>query len=195
MSEKSVKLKVSGKIYELCPEDHCVIIDKKHYEKLKDQYIFWDPSGYATISIKNDINNWLKIPLHIYILKNLEGISVHDNHIIHHVNVLRFDDRMQNLKAVSYSFNNASANKKTENTTSIYKGVYKNKRQFLTCIRNNGKKVNLGSFINEIDAAKMYDRAYLLIYDTLEGSNSLLTQEEHDEITHNKECYIKKKQT
>lgn len=192
MSEESVKLKVSGKIYELCPEDQCVIIDKKHYEKLKDQYIFWDPSGYATISIKNNTNNWSKIPLHIHILKNLEGISVHDDHIIHHVNALRFDDRMQNLKVVSYSFNNASANKKTENTTSVYKGVHKNKQQFLTCIRNNGKKVSLGSFINEIDAAKMYDSAYLLIYGTLEGSNSLLTHEEQDEIMNNKECYIKK---
>jgi hypothetical protein len=68
MSEEAfVKLKVGGKLYRLCPEDGCTIIDKKYYEDLKDQYFLWTQYGYVCISIKNDINEWYKMPLHIYI--------------------------------------------------------------------------------------------------------------------------------
>uniref|UniRef100_A0A6C0BKR2 Uncharacterized protein n=1 Tax=viral metagenome TaxID=1070528 RepID=A0A6C0BKR2_9ZZZZ len=75
MSEETVKLKIPGKIYESCPKDSCIIIDKKYYEQLKDQHILWNPSGYVSISLKISTNNWSKILLHIYIFKLISIIK------------------------------------------------------------------------------------------------------------------------
>lgn len=135
-----IKLKVLGKLYPLCPEDGCVIIDSKYYDILKDKPIRWDQYGYARISIKNAVNDWSNMSLHQYILLILEGLTVGDNYIIHHKNALRFDNRTQNLDIVSYSLNNASADRKSESTTSIYKGITKTGHTFQAYIRNSGKK-------------------------------------------------------
>ena len=77
-----------------------------------------------------------------------------------HINGIRNDNRIENLREVTSQQNNFNrvSNKKS---TSSYKGVswVKRDKRWVAQIQVDGKNIRLGSFKNEIDAALAYDRA------------------------------------
>jgi hypothetical protein len=83
-----------------------------------------------------------------------------DNLVVDHINSDGLDNRRQNLRLATKSQNGCNSRKR-KNTSSIYIGVHLRKKQNLweTDIRHNGKRIWLGSFKNEIDAARARDRA------------------------------------
>jgi len=80
---------------------------------------------------------------------------------IDHINGDCFDNRKQNLREVSSSENRRNSSKQV-NTKCKFRGVYERKEtpgKFRAQIRFEGKMLNLGTFKDEVMAAKVYDEA------------------------------------
>jgi hypothetical protein len=108
-----------------------------------------------------------KILIHRYILY-LENIldDLSNPLEVDHVNRNPLDNRLCNLRICTRSQNQAYTTKRP-NKTSQYKGVYKRnriKKPYLVQIRIDGKKQNIGSFSNEIEAARAYDKVAKEVY-------------------------------
>jgi len=91
---------------------------------------------------------------------------------IDHSNFNGLDNRRDNIRVCTRSENGMNR-KRYANSSSVYKGViYRNDcNKYYVRIRVNGKNINIGSFINEIEAAKAYDNAALLHYKEFANTN------------------------
>jgi len=71
------------------------------------------------------------------------------------------DNRRANLRIATRSQNNCNRRIDKSKCSSRYYGVYyeKQKRKWIARINYKGKRLRLGNFDNEIDAAKAYDAA------------------------------------
>ncbi len=90
-----------------------------------------------------------------------ELIDVADGLLIDHVNQDSMDNRRANLRGATRAQNVRNRKKFPKSSSSKYKGVYRRKK---TCkwevkITFERKKIYLGTFCDEIEAAKAYDRA------------------------------------
>lgn len=80
---------------------------------------------------------------------------------IDHINGDPLDNRRANLRACSRRENatNKRVNRVRRNGQSRFKGVWRCGRAWRAEVRANGKRFGLGSFSNEVAAAKAYDVA------------------------------------
>ena len=120
-------------------------VDNEDFEKVKD--INWSlyGRGYACGN---------KAVLHRLIMNNPKGFDVD------HINHDKLDNRKFNLRICTRRENNI--NRKTLSIltkTSLYKGVCwdKSRNKWRANVGYNGKKIHLGRFENELEAAKAYD--------------------------------------
>lgn len=89
---------------------------------------------------------------------NLRGLGVD------HVNHNGLDNRLNNLRPADQSQNNQ--NKSCARGLSSYKGVYLHSmgQKWRANIRKNGRRIHLGLFEKEEDAAKAYNQAALKLF-------------------------------
>lgn len=80
------------------------------------------------------------------------------NYITDHINGNGLDNRKSNLRKCSISQNNANRRRK-KGCASIYRGVCRTGKKWLSKIKHNNKTINLGTFDKEKDAAIAYDKA------------------------------------
>ena len=85
----------------------------------------------------------------------LEGYDVD------HIDGNRLNNSISNLRFVTRVQNNGNARKPSHGKSSRFKGVskLKNRAKYEAYISKNDKKVILGYFTNEIEAAKAYNKA------------------------------------
>ncbi|MGD0078174.1 MAG: AP2 domain-containing protein [Sedimentisphaerales bacterium] len=81
--------------------------------------------------------------------------------VVDHENSDGLDDRRANLRVATQAQNVWNSRKTSKPTSSKYKGVYwhKKNRNWRACIHVNNRSIDLGSYDNQVDAARAYDRA------------------------------------
>jgi len=84
-----------------------------------------------------------------------------NNLLVDHRNTNSLDNRRFNLRLATPSQNSCNSRRDKSNTLSRYRGVSfsKRKNKWFSAIRANGKKLWLGYFDSEYDAARAYDTA------------------------------------
>jgi len=136
------------------------IVDSDDYQRLsKHKWYAAGRSGncyYAVRMIKTRNGTKRQIHMHRQILK------VPDDMFVDHINRNSLDNRKANLRPATPSQNVRNRAKNTNRTyTSKYKGVTWNRciKPWRAHIHFNHKLISLGSFDDEIRAAKAYDQA------------------------------------
>jgi hypothetical protein len=81
--------------------------------------------------------------------------------LVDHRNTDSLDNRRANLRLATPSQNSCNSRRDKSKTCSRYRGVSfsKRKQKWFAAIRADGRKLWLGYFDNELDAAKAYDNA------------------------------------
>jgi hypothetical protein len=81
--------------------------------------------------------------------------------IVDHINGDPLDNRRENLRITTSLVNNQNAKKRRDGLTSKHKGVHfcKVSKRWKAQIQIDKKKISLGSYRSEIEAATVYNRA------------------------------------
>ena len=128
------------------------LIDDEDYNLLSKFNWTLHHDGYAQISIKIN-NKWGVKFMHQLLINTPKGMET--DHIDHN----KLNNQKFNLRIVTNSQNNMNRLKQNGEYSSKFKGIYWHKRdeKWYAQIRFNKKYYYLGSFKNEIDAAKAYN--------------------------------------
>lgn len=171
--------------------NYTILLDSEDYEKI----LKYDYSAYRKgSSMKNYPTRplkWSVINTHDarpYPVKRIDGklevmhrfiyrlnnIPIPDGMEIDHINNNVLDNRKENLRLVTRSYNNANARKRSDNTTG-YKGVYKlkdrpRKKPYQAYITHKGKRQSLGMHKTAKEAAQAYNDKATELY----GDHALL---------------------
>jgi hypothetical protein len=139
-------------------EGKFTIVDPDIYYRLNS--FDWLCSGrddnlYAARVIRTPTGRLNTILMHKEILKAPPGL------LVDHRNTDSLDNRRSNLRLATHSQNSCNSRRDKSNTYSRYRGVSFSKRKgkWFAAIRVNGRKLWLGYFDNEEDAACAYDSA------------------------------------
>lgn len=127
-------------------------VDKWYYEK--NCLFTWFVSGNYFCRRDGD-----KI-----ILMHRDVLSVDDSCFeVDHINGDTFDNRECNLRVCTHKENSRNT-KKQYGTTSIFKGVVKKGKKWIVQITKDGKSHCLGTHIDEVTAALVYDSAAVYLF-------------------------------
>jgi len=133
-------------------------VDPADYKRLK-KYDWIARKGtncfYAQILEPNVITEKKMMHMHQVILEVPEGM------VVDHINHDTMDNRSANLRAATKVQNSYNRKKLSRQCSSKYKGVWwhKSSLKWQARVIFEKKRIHLGTFKNEIDAAKAYDEA------------------------------------
>lgn len=140
------------------PHGHVAIVDAADYDWLM-QWKWQETSGYARRTQKEN-GKYKSMSMHRILLSPLPGFEVD------HVNGNTLDNRRCNLRVCTRSENNRNVRKPRYRRSSQYKGVhrYRPRERWSVTITSYGKKIYLGRFDSEVEAAHAYDIAVRKIH-------------------------------
>lgn len=134
-----------------------VLVDDEDYALLKDYvYYLWGSERHSSLYLRGYAPSNKRKPLKIHriIMKAKEG------EIVDHINGNCLDNRKCNLRITDAAGNNKNRRKNKGYSTSVYKGVHKDKyNRWKAQIQLNRNKIHLGTFDTEIQAARAYREA------------------------------------
>lgn len=173
-----VKIQIKTKRYDTCPEDGCIVVDAEYVDLLSKVKIYWTTSGYPRAVFYQN-GTCVSYQLHTYIYTQLYGGVVPDGYVIHHKNKCKWDERISNFE-VTTEPHNAADRSKMDGTTSKYRGVSWNTwhSKWKSQITHKRRKITLGYFFSEVEAASAYDRAFLAVHKSTSGTNQVLDESE-----------------
>jgi len=133
------------------------IVDDDMFEDLNQFKWHADKDGNTFYAKRNACNNgkWKKVLMHREILGLIDR-NIHCDHINHN----GLDNRKINLRKCSGTQNRRNQIP-LSGCSSKYKGVSwrKTYKKWVAIITVDRKRIHLGSFVNEIEAANAYDKA------------------------------------
>jgi hypothetical protein len=113
---------------------------------------------YATTHVRKTGGQRTTLRLHALVGRamGIAGRVDHENH-------QGLDCRRKNLRPGPPTLNGANSNKQRRKTSSKYKGVYwrTSRQKWLVTLQAGGKRRQIGSFADEVEAARAYDKAAL----------------------------------
>ena len=145
-----------------------IVDDEDYAELIKHKWCATQKHGiwYARTKIRMG-NKLIAISMHRFLLNPPKDMQVdHKNH-----NGL--NNRRINIRICTHAQNIQNQRRKQSSKTSKYKGVFwhaKNKYWYVQ-IKQNGKKISLGAFGNEIEAAKTYDKKAIELFGEFANTN------------------------
>lgn len=128
-------------------------VDPENYDEL-NKYIWFVRECKNTSYAVRIENGFHIIRMHRQIMNAPKGT------LVHHLNNDGKDNRKENLRIVTHRENTVNT-KPTGDFTSKYKGVYWNKtgKKWEAGIYHHGKRIYIGRFVDEEEAARAYDAA------------------------------------
>ncbi len=150
MSDKAVEIVLNKGFVAFIDSDDLELVSCYNWNVTKVR------NKYYAHTVTED--RWILL-MHRFILHPDRGV------IVDHVNGDGLDNRRSNLRLANHSQNAANSSKRhTARSTSIYKGVYfeasgTRRKRWRALISLNGKKIHLGSYSKETEAAVAYDVA------------------------------------
>ena len=145
-----------------------VLVDKDDYSECKEYTWGTDGHGYIQASLGIEYNCKM-IYLHRLVAKTPKD-SYTD-----HVNGNKLDNRKCNLRICTCAENGRNSRIKT-NRSSKFKGVHLDKKwnKWVVRIRTDTGRIVVGSFYDEIEAAKAYDLAAIKYHGSFAKTNTML---------------------
>lgn len=107
-----------------------------------------DRDGYLVVGINKKVYRVHRL-VWLYVYGEMPSTD------IDHINRVRDDNRIENLRLATKS-QNAKNRSKRKNSSNNYKGVQKSGNGWIAVLQKDGEKCYLGYFKNEEDAAKAY---------------------------------------
>lgn len=137
------------------------IVDDEDYDRLIAMGKWSYQRGYAVRTYREKTNQGVFIKKNTSMHRVL--LNANEGDIIDHINGDRFDNRKSNLRICSNAQNIRNSGLR-KNNLSGFKGVYFHKRtgKWYSQIRTDKKRLFLGSFETDIQAAIAYNAAALI---------------------------------
>jgi len=134
-------------------------VDPADYKRLRGYEWFSRKGGNSFYARRHPASG--KAAKQVLMYMHQEITEVPEGMVVDHINYDGMDNRRANLRAATRSQNLCHRRKRSGATQSKYKGIYwkKRNRKWEAMITFQRKKIYLGYFRDEIDAAKAYDRA------------------------------------
>lgn len=135
------------------------IVDPADYERLRKYEWFARKGKNSFYARRYEARGKGKKETLVYM--HQEIIKVPKGMMVDHINHDSMDNRRANLRAATTSQNSYNRKKLSRQCSSKYKGVWwhKSSLKWQARIIFEKKRIHLGTFKNEIDAAKAYDEA------------------------------------
>jgi hypothetical protein len=146
------------------------LVDDEDYEKVSE-FNWFAAVGYAARDFNHIPGKHRRVLMHRFIL----GLGYGDPREVDHINHNRADNRRSNLRVCLHEDN--QRNQKAQvGKSSGFKGVYfrKDTYKWSAYIDFNWKRLWLGCFLTEEEAAKAYDRAALQHFGEFACTNEVL---------------------
>jgi hypothetical protein len=139
-------------------EGRFTLVDHEVFYRLNIFQWYADGKGEKIYAVRNIVSaneNPKIVRLHREIMNPPKGL------LVDHKNRNTLDNRRDNLRIATVSQNACNCRRNKSNASSQFKGVCLEKRiaKWIAVISRHGKRIHLGTFDNEIDAAKAYDEA------------------------------------
>jgi len=136
------------------------LIVKRHYSNICKEKILKsgkNPRGYLIVVLRKNLKSKTVQVHQLVAIAFLNHKPCGLTLVINHKNFITVDNKLKNLEIVT---NRENSNKKHIKSSSQYVGVCWNKRvgKWVSCIRRDGKKKFLGSFVDEYEAHLAYQK-------------------------------------
>lgn len=112
--------------------------------------------SWCKITREFSLTSYARSNVHITMHETVVGHKAPPGHDINHINRCGLDNRRKNINIITKSSNGQNKDKKA-GCSSEHKGVTKRDEKWIAKITVNCVDYNLGYFVTEIDAARIYD--------------------------------------
>jgi hypothetical protein len=133
------------------------LVSAEDFDRVNEYYWNWSNDGYARTKMK--INGKSK---NVSMSRFVLNCDVGEKRWVDHINGIKYDNRRENLRFSTPKQNSQNKIKTKGKFSSNYYGVVKKKGKYIATIMINGKRLALGTYDNEEEAAQIYDRFVIM---------------------------------